>query len=38
MNANFGILPELPEKIRDKRERYEKLSERGLDIIKKIKI
>ncbi|MBR3152616.1 MAG: methylenetetrahydrofolate--tRNA-(uracil(54)-C(5))-methyltransferase (FADH(2)-oxidizing) TrmFO [Clostridia bacterium] len=34
MNANFGILPELSEKIRDKRERYEKLSERGLEIIK----
>ena len=26
MNANFGILPKLPEKIRDKQERYKKLS------------
>ena len=34
MNANFGILPELSEKIRDKRERYEKLSQRGLELIK----
>ncbi len=30
MNANFGILPELPEKIKDKKQRYEKLSERAL--------
>ena len=34
MNANFGILPELEEKIRDKKIRYEKLAERS---IKKIK-
>ena len=38
MNANFGILPELSEKIRDKRERYEKLAERGLEIIKNISV
>lgn len=30
MNANFGILPELGEKIRDKKERYQKLAERSL--------
>ncbi len=31
MGANFGILPPLPEKIRDKRERYAALSARGLE-------
>ena len=31
MNANFGILPELGEKIRDKKERYEKLAQRSLE-------
>ena len=31
MGANFGILPPLPEHIRDKRERYKKLSERAID-------
>ncbi len=31
MGANFGILPPLPEKIRDKRERYAALANRGLD-------
>ena len=30
MNANFGILPELKVKIKDKKERYRKLSERSL--------
>ena len=30
MNANFGILPELDEKIRDKKLRYSKLAERAL--------
>lgn len=30
MGANFGILPPLPEKIRDKRERYAALANRGL--------
>ena len=30
MNANFGILPQLPEKIRDKQERYQRLAERAL--------
>ena len=30
MNANFGILPELDEKIRDKKLRYSKLADRSL--------
>ena len=30
MNANFGILPELPQKIRDKQERYQALADRAL--------
>lgn len=34
MNANFGILPGLEEKIRNKVERYEKMSRRALDCIK----
>ena len=33
MNANFGILPELEEKIRDKKERYKKLAEKSLEKI-----
>ena len=31
MNANFGILPELPEKIKDKKIRYTKLADRALE-------
>lgn len=31
MNANYGILPSLDEKIKNKLERYEKLSNRALD-------
>ena len=34
MNANYGILPALDEKIKNKLERYEKLSNRALDFIK----
>lgn len=34
MNANFGILPSLDEKVKNKLERYEKLSKRALDCIK----
>ena len=34
MNANFGILPELEEKIRDKKQRYSKMAERSLNYIK----
>ena len=30
MGANFGVLPSLPERIRDKRERYMALSQREL--------
>jgi len=35
MNANFGIVPALDEKIRDKKLRYEKLSDRAIEIIKR---
>lgn len=38
MNANFGILEELDYKIKDKKLKYSKLSERSLEIIKKFKI
>lgn len=34
MNANFGILPNLDEKIKDKKLKYAKLADRGLDEIK----
>ena len=30
MNANFGILPPLEQKIKDKQERYKKMAERSL--------
>lgn len=33
MNANFGILAPLPEKIRDKKARYQALAKRALDLI-----
>lgn len=33
MNANYGILPELDKKIKDKKERYEQLSKRSLNLI-----
>ena len=33
MNANFGIIPELNEKIKDKKKRYEKLANRSLEIL-----
>ena len=33
MNANFGILPELPEKIKDKKQKYGKLADRALKAI-----
>lgn len=35
MGANFGILPELTEKIKDKKERYAALAERSLNWFKK---
>lgn len=34
MNANFGILPMLEEKIRDKKLKYEKLAERAISLVK----
>lgn len=34
MGANFGILPPLDEKIRDKQERYMKLAQRGMESLK----
>ena len=36
MNANFGILPPLEEKIKDKQARYKKMSDRSLENITKI--
>ncbi len=33
MGASFGLLPQLPEKIRDKKERYAALAKRSLDIL-----
>ena len=36
MNANFGIMPELNEKIRDKKERYQKISDRSLEKLEEI--
>ena len=36
MNANFGIMPELPEKIRDKKLRYEKIADNELNSLKKM--
>ena len=38
MNANFGILPQLPEKIKDKKERYKRLSDKSLNCLKDITI
>ena len=35
MNANFGILPELPDKIKDKKIKYGKLADRAIDEMKK---
>ena len=31
MNANFGILPELPERIKDKKLKYGKVADRALE-------
>ena len=38
MNANFGILPQLPEKIKDKKLKYMKLAEISLEKISNIKL
>ena len=35
MNANFGILPELPEKIKDKKLKYSKLADRAIEEMRK---
>lgn len=37
MNANFGIFPELPERIRDKKLRYETLANRALESLEQVK-
>ena len=34
MNANFGILPPLKERIKDKQLRYNKMAEKSLTILK----
>jgi methylenetetrahydrofolate--tRNA-(uracil-5-)-methyltransferase len=31
MNANFGLFPELPERIKDKKSRYEAIANRALE-------
>lgn len=36
MGANFGILPPLEEKIRDKKQRYEALAKRGIDMVAEV--
>ena len=38
MGAAFGIIDPLEEKIRDKKERYEKLAQRSLDYYKTIEL
>ena len=38
MNANFGILPSLPEKIKDKKLKYTKLADIAIEKIKEINI
>ena len=38
MNANFGILPQLPEKIKDKKLKYSKLAKISLEKISNIKL
>ncbi|MES5430093.1 FADH(2)-oxidizing methylenetetrahydrofolate--tRNA-(uracil(54)-C(5))-methyltransferase TrmFO [Enterococcus gallinarum] len=37
MNANFGLLPELPERIKDKKSRYEALANRALTALEAAK-
>ena len=36
MNINFGLLPKLPEKIKNKKEKYQKISEKALAFIKEM--
>lgn len=37
MNANFGLLPVLEKRIKDKKERYETLANRALEYLEKYK-
>ena len=37
MNANYGLFPELPERIRDKKTRYEAIAQRALQANEQIK-
>ncbi|KAF1304786.1 FADH(2)-oxidizing methylenetetrahydrofolate--tRNA-(uracil(54)-C(5))-methyltransferase TrmFO [Enterococcus sp. JM9B] len=37
MNANFGLLPELPERIKDKKMRYETLAQRALTALEEVR-
>ena len=36
MNANFGILPELPIKIKDKKQKYTILADNSIESIKNV--
>ena len=38
MNANFGLLPTLEKRIKDKKERYEKLANRALKHLDSFKV
>ncbi|EOH88617.1 FADH(2)-oxidizing methylenetetrahydrofolate--tRNA-(uracil(54)-C(5))-methyltransferase TrmFO [Enterococcus pallens] len=38
MNANFGLFPSLPERIRDKKLRYETLAQRALDALSQMEL
>ncbi|UTH14668.1 FADH(2)-oxidizing methylenetetrahydrofolate--tRNA-(uracil(54)-C(5))-methyltransferase TrmFO [Macrococcus equipercicus] len=38
MNANFGLLPPLEKRIKDKKERYEALAARALDTLEQFKV
>lgn len=38
MNANFGLLPSLPTRIKDKKERYEAQAARALEILDQFKV
>ena len=38
MNANFGILPQLEETVKDKKIRYEKLAKRSLEYLKSLSL
>ena len=38
MNANFGLFPELPERIRDKKSRYEAIANRALESLEAKKV